>query len=468
MQQFNYDPSKPESIIPAVLSESEFLIKQMEEKEAAAKFPVDVFPYQVQNIIAATNSDLNFPIDFIGASMLYAASVAIGNTHRVKVKNGWWEKPILYLAIVSPAGTNKSAPLTFAVKPIADQDKRTNKQYKDLKHEFDKYQRQKRKGNDGNAADEPEKPIWIKTIVSDFTPEALTQVHDNNRRGIGVQVDELAQWFNNFDRYNKGSEEQFWLSNWSCKPINIDRKTGEPVYIPSPSISVAGTIQNGVLLDLGKQSRTQNGFIDRILFVFPDDLKKPYWSDSEIDPCHTDNWKVILCNLLALEQRYDDTGHPEPATLNYSTEAKQIVMEWQRNNADKSNATDDDSFKGTLSKLEIYVSRFALLIELMRYACGSPYPYSISRESIQGAIKLVEYFELSALKVKSALSKPNAVDSPNKVTQELLRSLPDKFTTQEGKKVAESFQISERTFTRLLADRKYFTCVKHGEYEKHF
>ena len=62
--------------------------------------------------------------------------------------------------------------------------------------------------------------------------EALAEVHKFNKRGIGVYADELAGWFKNFNRYNKGSEMEFWLSQWSSKPINIDRKTGEPVFIP--------------------------------------------------------------------------------------------------------------------------------------------------------------------------------------------------------------------------------------------
>ncbi len=67
------------------------------------RFPVEVFPLPVQQIITATNENLNFPIDFIGPSLLYAVSVTVGNTHRVEVKKGWLESSVLYLSIVARA-----------------------------------------------------------------------------------------------------------------------------------------------------------------------------------------------------------------------------------------------------------------------------------------------------------------------------------------------------------------------------
>lgn len=259
-----------------IKTEAEQLLKQSNEiqERKTNRFPVEVFPLPVQQVITATNENLNFPIDFIGASLLYAVSVAVGNTHSVEVKKGFQQSAVLYLAIVARAGTTKSHPLSFALQPIVEQDKKTYRQYEQQRQEYEKAVSLSKKEREQQAIDEPIKPIWQKFLLSDFTPEALAEVHKFNKRGIGVYVDELAGWFKNFNRYNKGSEMEFWLSQWSGKPINIDRKTGEPVFIPLPFISVAGTIQKGILNELAKDSRTQNGFIDRILFVIPDNIQK--------------------------------------------------------------------------------------------------------------------------------------------------------------------------------------------------
>jgi hypothetical protein len=202
--------------IEDIQAEAEKLIKQGNEAKARQTntFPVEVFPLPVQQIITATNENLNFPIDFIGASFLYAVSVAVGNTHRVEVKKGWLESSVLYLAIVARAGTNKSHPLSFALQPIVDQDKRTYRQYEQHRQEYEKAVSLSKKEREQQAIDEPIKPVWQKFLLSDFTPEALAEVHKFNKRGIGVYVDELAGWFKNFNRYNKGSEMEFWLSVW--------------------------------------------------------------------------------------------------------------------------------------------------------------------------------------------------------------------------------------------------------------
>jgi hypothetical protein len=200
--------------IEDIKSEIDQLLKQGNEAEKESKniYPVEVFPLPVQEIIKATNESLDFPIDFIGTSMLYTASIAIGNTYKVEIKKGWQESAVLYLAIVARPGTNKSHPLHFALQPIMDQDKESYTQYEQAKQEYDHAVSLSKKERQEQGIDESTKPVWKKYLLSDFTPEALVEVHKFNKRGIGVYVDELAGWFKNFNRYNKGSEMEFWLS----------------------------------------------------------------------------------------------------------------------------------------------------------------------------------------------------------------------------------------------------------------
>jgi len=451
-----------------IKTETEKLLEQGNEILARKTnhFPVEVFPLQIQQIITATNENLNFPIDFIGASLLYAVSVAIGNTHRVEVKRGWLESSVLYLAIVARAGTNKSHPLSFALQPIVEQDKRTYRIFQDDLKEYNRQMVKFKKSKSKEEIDEPVKPIWQKFLLSDFTPEALAEVHKFNKRGIGVIVDELAGWFKNFNRYNKGSEMEFWLSVWSGKPINIDRKTGEPVFIPLPFVSVAGTIQNGILNELAKDSRTQNGFIDRILFVIPDNIQKEYWSETDLSPVVSDNWERIISNLLSLSITNDETLNPIPIVLKFTPEAKRILFEWQKANTDQINNAENEGISGIYSKLEVYAIRLALILEMMRYACKESDKLTISVEAIQGALKLVEYFKKSAVKVNSFLSNTSPLDKHPADKQALYNALPDTFTTETGLQVAESFGVAERTFKRFLNERELFNRISRGEYGK--
>ena len=461
---------EPTNTVAGFTAHTEQLLKQHSElqERKTNRFPVEAFPLPVQQIITATNENLNFPIDFIGVSLLYAVSVAVGNTHRVQVAKEWFESSVLYLAIVARAGTNKSHPLSFALKPILEQDKKTYRQYEQQKQEYEKAVNLSKKDREQQGINEPIKPVWQKFLLSDFTPEALAEVHKFNKRGIGVYVDELAGWFKNFNRYNSGSEMEFWLSVWSGKPINIDRKTGEPVFIPLPFISVCGTIQNGVLNELAKQSRTQNGFIDRILFAIPDNIQKPYWSETELNPVVSDSWQSIVSNLLNLPVTYDETLNPSPQILKFAPEAKQILFEWQKVNTDQSNDPENEAVCGIYSKLEMYAIRLALILEMMRYACNESHKQEVSIEAVKGALKLVEYFKNSAIKVNSIISNTNPLDKHPTDKQAVYKELPNTFATEIGVQVAQSLGMPERTFKRFLSETDLFKCISRGEYEKRF
>jgi len=432
----------------------------------ANPFPIEVFPESIQQIILATNKTLNFPIDFTGASLLYAASVAIGNTHRIEFKKDFQPSAVIYLALVARSGINKSHPLSWAIKPILNHDSKSFYLYEQQLKEFERIINLSKKDKEEHGIDELMRPVHRKFLLTDFTPEALAQVHKFNKRGIGVHIDELAGWFKNFNRYSKGSEQEFWLSQWSGKAINIDRKTCEPIYIPLPFISVAGTIQTSILNELAKNSRSQNGFVDRLLFVILENIQKESWSEEDLPSGISENWESIISKLLNLVVTYDETQNPSPEILKITADAKKKLIEWQKENTNHCNEAETDALSGIYSKMDIYVLRLALILELIRYACNESDKKAVGILAMEGAIKLVEYFKQSAKKVQSILSPLNILPEilpENKMNVYL--ELPDIFTTQEGLKISEGM-MSVRAFMDWLKNKIYFTRLAHGKYKK--
>lgn len=454
---------EPETIVNGVQA---MLKKAGEQKEQQKNtFPIDVFPKPVRQIITATNESLNFPIDFIGASILYAVSVAVGNTHRIELMKGFDQNAVLYLAIVGRAGTNKSHPLSFALKPIEERDNLKFQQWQHEKQEYDRVVSLSKKEREQQGIAEPKKPVWEQHLVTDFTPEALTEIHKFNKRGIGVYVDELASWFKNFNRYNKGSEEQFWLSNFNSKPIRVNRKTSDPSYIPLPFIPVIGTIQPGILNELAKD-RTENGFLDRLLFVFPDELKKSYWSENEINNVIIDNWRSIVSSLLHLPFIQDEQLNPQPEILRFTPEAKQCLFKWQHELTDHANKPENETISGICAKIEQYALRLSLCLEMLRYACGESNKKAVGIEAVLGALQLINYFKRTALKVHSIIADASPLERLASDKQSLYIALPDNFTTSEGVQIAESMGVPERTFKRFLHQKELFKKHSRGEYEK--
>jgi hypothetical protein len=431
-------------------------------------FPIEVFPLPVQKIIKATNESLNFPTDFLGASILYAVSIAIGNTHRVKVKNGWQENVTLFFANVGRPNTNKSHPLSFALQPIIEKDKNAYIDYLSKKEEYAQAIKSTKKLSEKKNITEHSKPVWEKSLVTDFTPEALSEVHKNNSRGIGVYVDELAGWFKNFNRYRNGADQEFWLSVWSCKAINIDRKNSDPIFIPQPFISVGGNIPTGILHELAGDNRSQNGFIDRMLFAFPDGLEKPHWSETEIDSEIIDKWKEIISNLLTLELQLDNCLTPISTVLKFTPEAFQKLMKWEKENTDLCNQTENELLAGIYGKFDIHAVRFALILEMLQFACGESDKSQVGIVAVNGALQLVEYFQATARKVHSIISNDDPLAKQFDKYRKLYEALPDRFKTGEGHRVARELKVPPDTFNKWLKRErnKLFGKIQSGEYEK--
>ena len=108
--------------LPVEQDNKNFLVENLNTDcsavEEALRFPVSSFPLPLQEIILQNQKCLLFPPSYMGTSILYTASVAIGNTHWVRIKKGFEVPVVLYCALVGKVGVTKSHPLKFAINNI--------------------------------------------------------------------------------------------------------------------------------------------------------------------------------------------------------------------------------------------------------------------------------------------------------------------------------------------------------------
>ena len=439
----------------------------MGDEMKGSDFPLHVFPPQFQKVARESADGLNFPLDFIAGSMMFAAAVAIGGTHCVKIKEGWNEYPQFYLAIVGKAGTNKSHPMSFAMKALFQHD---GEQHRIFKQQYSEYQQllslSKKEREEQGVSEQPEPPRQKRFVVSDVTPEGLAFIHEQNKRGLCLYADELKSWVNNFNRYTKGSEEQFWLSNFSGKPIIIDRRSVESsVFVGRSLISVIGSIQLMQLRDLAKGDKGYNGFLDRILFLVPRRLQKEYWNINDVEPNIKNQWAATITELINLESVTDEHGEPIPTVLHYTPEARKRLFEWQRYNTDLCNSELDERVGGIYAKLEIYTSRFALVLQLIRWVYREADKSSVDITSVEGAIALTEYFRVSVNKVVDYIYGCDS-EKLSEAQRQLINALPESFTTAQGVEIAQRCGVPERTFKRFIGNTLFFRREKQGQYTK--
>lgn len=433
---------------------------------AGAEFPVGIFPSQIQHIIHEVNECQSYPIDYTAASMLTAIAVGIGNTHLIQMKQGWVESAILFVALVGRPGANKSHPLSFAMKPFIDFDYRQNLEFGKL---YAKYEQDismsKKERQEAGSEDFPQEPIRRRFLVSDITPEGLSYIHAQNKRGLCLWSDELSAWFKNFNRYNNGSEEQFWLSVFSAKTVISDRKhTKSSVFITRPFIPVIGTIQKNILSDLARGDRSSNGFIDRILFIMPPIQQKARWNEKDISENVDLEWHTLMNRLINIAYSHDENNEIKPLVVTFSEEARRQLYQWQHQHAEMCDSIGNETLLGVYCKLEIYIIRFCLVIQIARWLCGECRKEQIDTETVQRAIQLTEYFKQTATRVQNLMNETVLTSQQ----QSILFQLPELFTTAQGLEIAAGQGMKERAFKEFLSKNSgtLFQKDRHGEYRK--
>jgi hypothetical protein len=250
--------------------------------------------------------------------------------------------------------------------------------------------------------------------VKDITRETLAIILEENPRGVLCDPDEASGWVASFNEYKGkgGSDRQFWLSNWSCQPVSVDRKGGrESHYVPYPFISVLGGLPPSMLGCFSEERGRDDGFEDRILFVFPDDHAFPRqrWTEAELSEETARVWTEVVERLYSTPMVRDQEKEVDrPLLVEFTPEAKAAWVEWFDSHADQ---TDDPVFPegqaGAWSKLRAYAARFVLILSRLRLACdptATDHPGPISVEDVRGAVALVDYFKGHLTRVRHEIT----------------------------------------------------------------
>lgn len=427
-------------------------------------FPLGALPMKIQRIVREAHDCYSYPVDYLAGAMLVAVGLGIGNTHFARLKGKWDESAILFMALVGRPGVCKSHPLNFAIRPFTELDGVATRAYVKACEE---YERQRELPIKERSEPHPVTPVCKRFLISDATPEAMLLIHSQNLRGICMWNDELAGWFKNFNRYNKGSDEEYWLKLFNANPSFSDRKgVKNSVYISRSFISVVGTIQNGILNELAQGSRTSNGFIDRLLFVMPHNQDKQPWSDKDPTFDIEAAWAGIIERLVAIPYETDTDGNVIANILPFAPDAKARLYEWQRRNTEECNREECDTLKGVYNKFDFHAIRFCLILQMARWACGEADRKGIDLVSVENAISLVDYFKSTARKVHGIISEMSLTEQQRAI----IAALPDSFTTEEGIAVAKENGMPGRTFQdflkRSVSLGTYFQREKHGHYSK--
>ena len=425
-------------------------------------FPVSVFPEKIQRIVQALHREEGLNLDYLCASMFTVLAAAMGNQWTCHFKSTWHDSPIIFLVLIGPPSCGKTPPLKLAVKPLNLFDAELERVYRNEREKYEQAMALPREEREANGFDaEPVRPVCRSVLTINATIEALYSVLDQSRRGVLTYVDELDSLLSNMSRYNRGSDDAYWLQLFNGDGIKLNRKSSEgPMTILHPYVSLIGGTQPGLLPELLGGKRMTSGFSSRLLKVFPDITEMPEWTMQQVSPCILDDWNSIVRSILEVPSEYDGNGDVIPRIVKFSERAKngKHRREWKE--------TDEDYLRGFYGKLETYAVRFCLIIQVVRSFCDNRCsPSVIDEDSVRSAISLAEYFRSMEKKAFSYISERKDEGKD----MQLFYRLPDEFKTSDAHVLGNTLGMSESTVKRFLkrcCANGILINPKHGLYQK--
>jgi len=397
-------------------------------------FPLHCFPPRVREYIELVSDVQVVGTAGVALSILISAGSAMGNAFRLKLKGGFEVPPILWGAIISSSGSNKSGPFREIVKPL-----RLDVPRDRLEHRMRNPQGQ--------------------LLIEDATTEAVLGVLDGSPRGLIMANGEGAGWVGAFDRYSQGSkkkvsvDETVWLKMWDCDTYQKNRKTdSENMLIHNASCGVLVCIQPKKMAECFDPSQFASGLVPRLLVVY---LPKKYrgWSEREMTDDDSLWWKDTIMKLRSIPFAAQDpnTGEFFPNIVVPSVSAKnQYIKEFNR--VAKEIASADEMTELFLGKAQGMTGRVALVLHGLGYTCGlNEVSDELSEQTMLNGIEIMQYLVDQQMSVYNLAGESYAKKSI-KETMARVKAAGGKLTARElqrknGKKypnVAQAAKDLER------------------------
>ena len=323
-------------------------VQVVSPEAARPPFPVEIFPEPIRVFVEQVAKATGCPLDFPAVAAVVVGGAAIGAARAICVKQGWDEQPGMYAAIVAPPGRVKTPALKAVMNPLHEEQDRLHQDYaatvKRYQEDLVAYKQSQRRPHVevddilNEPASAPTKPPPMRHVfTSDTTVEALAAILESNPKGLLIFRDEFTAWVHSMNQYRRGgADRQFYLSAWSNETIKVDRKTslGGPLIVRFPFLSVLGGVQPDMLSSLEAKGGAEDGFLDRLLFSYPEDQPFQGWTDAEMEEETQNEWQYILGRLLALEPHRPE-GPPTCLVLSISSRTasqhlQRSLTVWQR------------------------------------------------------------------------------------------------------------------------------------------
>jgi hypothetical protein len=236
---------------------------------SAPVFPLNRLPLEMRHYIEDEANRMQVPYEFIAIPLFVSTAGIIRSRVALYPKklDSWCERPCLWGCIIASPGTLKSPAFKRGISPLSRIQAKITEDFSQKNREWMK---RKAEASKSKVEFNEEPPKDKRLLTTDATIEKLGSLIQISG-GITLARDELSGFISNLNRYNNGSDKQFFLEGYSGGIYNIDRMTRDSVHISDHYINIVGTIQPNVAREIFFDNNKDDGFFDRFtLMAYPE------------------------------------------------------------------------------------------------------------------------------------------------------------------------------------------------------
>ncbi len=392
-------------------------------------FPIDCLPSRLRSYVEAVAIHTQTPMDMAAGAALGVLAACLQGKVKVEGNIGHYEQTSLYIFLIAPPGSRKSAVIHAMTAAIEDYEQkynegnktamRRNKQEREsLQRDINRLTRQLEVKYDtltelelqhtqDKLAELPEiKPLQIFT--DDCTSESMIRLLRDNHGRMSLISAEGGVFDNIVGRYTKKPNLDVWLKGICGDTIRVDRINREPDYIRNPALSMIISAQPGVLSELMQSSLLDGrGFLARLFYInIPSAAMPKSFRSAPIPATIREDYDNLIFHLLDLSENEPITLHLAPEAINQMDELCHSVEAYLRN--------EHRDMREWGSKYIGLVLRTAGLLHIAADGAGD-----IQTGTVENAIRIGSYAFHHALYAYSILGADETVEKALHVVTKL-------------------------------------------------
>jgi len=350
--------------------------------------PIEVFPAEIQELITRAVETFGTTVEIVMSAILAISGGLIGRRRLLLIKADWDVHAALYWLVVALTGESKSPVINWLMRPIEAIERRLLDDYRLKLAEYESDLANRKKG------DEPLKePARLQIKVGDVTIEQKASILEANPGGILEYRDEASGFIGDEDKYHgaKGSDRSKHLEIYDRRAMQVDRKSGPPVYVPEPSLGRFGGTQPKVLVDCFSDQDAAAGALGRYISIHSEQTKPAFWSEKTMAAEDAFLWDNLINRFFDYDMPEDEKGWCNGRKIKVSAPAKELYIDYY-NELSAKPYVDPSAIRETLPKAREHCLRLCLNLHCIEHATpGTNELTPVTADTMQKAITLARW-----------------------------------------------------------------------------